>query len=333
MTVFEPLLVKLLDYLWWFFKRFILYIPMRLRRLLQREKRIVDEDVGASLQQLKRLFEEQLAKETSAEKRQALKEKLEQVVAAERGYYMAMLKSALERSDIPAYDELVAIGERRPGIENRAKLYKVLSKLQHLPPPHTSGNFMASAIARHALGRYDEALADFNRALELEPDDPEVFNNRGVTYDHLERYEEALSDYGRALKLKPDYPATLFNRGATYSSLGRYEAALADYTRALELRPDFLEALDNRGVTYMELGCYDEAIADFNRSLQLEHDAPHALYNMACLFSIQRKPDDAIPYLEKAIALDGKYREQAATDSDFESIRYDTRFRRLIEGD
>ena len=87
-----------------------------------------------------------------------------------------------------------------------------------------------------------------------------------------------------------------------------------------------------KGVVVGEGDTYEEALADYEKALQLRPDYADALYNMACLFSLKRKPDDAIPALEKTIGLDKKYREQAAKDSDFENIRDDPRFRKLVEG-
>ena len=180
------------------------------------------------------------------------------------------------------------------------------------------------------LERDDEALADYNRSLQLRPDDPATLNNRGVIYAKLERYDEALAEFNRSLELRPDHPATLYNRGGTYGKLERYDEALADYNRSLELKPDDPATLNNRGNTYAKLERYDEALADYNRSLELRPDDPAILYNLACLFSLQGKSDDALTYLEKAIHKDRKYREMAKTDKDFDNIRDDPRFKKLI---
>ncbi len=269
----------------------------RLRRLLQREKTIALKDVGLSLENLKKLLEEQLAKETDPEKRQAIQDRLEEICAAQRGYYMARLESGLERSGIRPYDALVANGKGILQPENKAKLTEAVKRLELLPPPPTAEHFMASATAKYALKRYDEALADYNRALELRPDYPEALNNRGNTFDELERYDEALADYNRAIELRPDDPVKLKNRGTSYTKMERYDEALADFNKALELKPDYAGAL----------------------------------YNLACLFSLTDRPDEAISHLEKAIGMGEKYRQDATKDSDFDNIRDDPRFRKLIE--
>jgi len=55
------------------------------------------------------------------------------------------------------------------------------------------------------MGRYEEALADFNRAIELDPGDPEHIAGRGQTYQAMGRYDEAQADFSRAVELDPGY--------------------------------------------------------------------------------------------------------------------------------
>jgi len=177
----------------------------------------------------------------------------------------------------------------------------------------------------------NEALADFNHSLKLRPDDPDALYKRGVTYEFLARYEEALADYKHSLELRPDDPLTLNNRGNTYAHMKRYEQALADHNRSLELRPDAPLLLNNRGCVYLKTKRYGEALSDFNRSLELMPDNPVTFYNVACLFSLQNKADDALIYLEKAIKGDDKYQQMARDDKDFDKIRSDPHFKKLIE--
>ncbi|MCK4362845.1 MAG: tetratricopeptide repeat protein [Dehalococcoidia bacterium] len=307
--------------------------PIERLRLIKQEKKEAEREVTLWFEKYKNSLKQQLDKETNSEKRQALEDDLKQLDAGERGYYREMLERTLERSGISAYGELVAKGELILEPDNKAKLIEAVSRLDILPPPPTADDFMASGSAKYALERYEEALADLNQALNLRPDHPDTLNDRGVTYHNLDRYDEALADYNRSLELRPDHPDTLSNRGLTYYNLKRYGEALADYNRSLELRPDDPATLNNRGVIYLRMERYVEAHADFNRTLQLKPDKPLAVYNMACLFSLTDKPNDAIYHLEKAIALDKVSLQKAITDSDFDNIRDDPRFKKLIKGD
>ena len=92
-------------------------------------------------------------------------------------------------------------------------------------------------------------------------------NSRGITLDHLERCEEALADFNRVLELRPDYPDTLSNRGATMAHLERYDEVLADHNRSLVLRPDAPNTQYNIACLFSLTGRYEEAMRWLDRSI------------------------------------------------------------------
>ena len=147
----------------------------------------------------------------------------------------------------------------------------------------------------------------------------------------LDKLEESLMGLGK-LGFTTD-AKTAFYRGNFYHERQQYEEALEQYDLCLTLEHDFPEALYNRGTTYSKMERYEEALADYNQALKIKPDFPEAVYNKACLFSLMHKPKDAIALLEKAIGLDEKHRQMATTDSDFDNIRDDPRFKKLIERD
>jgi tetratricopeptide (TPR) repeat protein len=87
------------------------------------------------------------------------------------------------------------------------------------------------------MGRYGEALADLDRALELDPGYTWVLGERSEVYRRMGRYGEALADLDRALELNPGYTWVLGERSEVYRRMGRYEEALTDLNRALEINP------------------------------------------------------------------------------------------------
>src|SRR6266536_23621 len=119
-------------------------------------------------------------------------------------------------------------------------------------------------------GRYESALADFDRALQLRPDDYRSLADRGVTYRGMERYDEALADLNKAIDLDPNSARAIADRGQTYREMERYDEALADFTRAIDLNPDSTWAIASRGQTYRQMGRYDEALADLNKAIDLD---------------------------------------------------------------
>lgn len=95
------------------------------------------------------------------------------------------------------------------------------------------------AIAYAELGLPLEAFEDHDRAILLDPSNPQAFNNRANSLAEFREYDRALEDYGQALRLDPSYANAVFHRAGVYLVTGRYDAAAADYSRTLDLVPGF----------------------------------------------------------------------------------------------
>ena len=75
-------------------------------------------------------------------------------------------------------------------------------------------------LVRHlANGHYDQALADYDRAIELDAANTWAFLGRGDTYQAMGRYDQALADYDRAIELDATFSGAIANRGATYQAM------------------------------------------------------------------------------------------------------------------
>ena len=83
-------------------------------------------------------------------------------------------------------------------------------------------------------------------------------------YDRYD-YDRSIADYDRAIQLKPDDPDTYVNRGWAFHAQGDYDRAIADYDRAIQLKPDYALAYANRGEAYRFKRDYDHAIADLDQ--------------------------------------------------------------------
>ena len=300
---------------------------------LRATQRQASNDASTILKERKTLLQEMLNEIEDASQKEELRLQLDEVNTALFGLHSERLRRTLKAAGLPPEEALIADGLSQLQPQQINQLKGEIAELQTLPQSDSIWDLLAQGNAYYYAEQYEDAKDTFDRILNLNPNDPSTLMSRGVAYGQLERYEEALADFNRSLELKPDNPVTLTNRGSTYRHLERYEEALADHNRSLELRPDDPNTLTNRGITYSHLERYEEALADFNRSLELGPDDPNTLYNLACLFSLRGKPDDALAYLEKVIKDDEKYLEMAKTDKDFDNIRDDPRFKKLIELD
>jgi tetratricopeptide (TPR) repeat protein len=124
--------------------------------------------------------------------------------------------------------------------------------------------------ARYARGDIEGALAEDDRALELDPQYAEAYKNRGTARHARGDIDQALADFDRALELNPRYAEAYTNRGMVRYGRGDLEGAIEDFDRALEFTPGRGAAPihDNRGAA--RHGDFDGAIADFSRALEID---------------------------------------------------------------
>jgi serine/threonine protein kinase len=93
--------------------------------------------------------------------------------------------------------------------------------------------------------RYEKAVEAYTKAIELNPNDFGIYNNRGIAFHAMKNFEKAIADYNRAADLNPYDFSAFNNRGAAYEDIGNIEQAIADYKKALELDPDNKTAKNN----------------------------------------------------------------------------------------
>ena len=167
--------------------------------------------------------------------------------------------------------------------------------------------------AYDSKGDYAQAIADYNQAIHLQPDDVEAYNNRGNAYGSKGDYAQAIADYNQAIHLQPDYVEAYNNRGIAYGSKGDYAQAIADYNQAIHLQPDLAVAYYNRGNAYNSKGDYAQAIADYNQAIHLQPDLAEAYYNRGNAYYLKGDYAQAIADFEKFLKLsnDPDWRKQA----------------------
>jgi tetratricopeptide (TPR) repeat protein len=95
------------------------------------------------------------------------------------------------------------------------------------------------------LGRHEEAIASYDRAIEIKPDKHEAWYNRGIALFNLGRHEEAIASYDRAIEIKSDYYEAWYNKACCYGLQGKIELALENLQQAIYLNPDEYREMAN----------------------------------------------------------------------------------------
>ena len=103
----------------------------------------------------------------------------------------------------------------------------------------TAQDYFAQGDYDYEAGNCDKAIANYNRAIELDPNLAEAYNNRAYVYMVKKEYAAALPDLNRAIELRPNYVNALMNRGDLYNYYYAidYARAVADYDRVLSIDP------------------------------------------------------------------------------------------------
>ena len=165
------------------------------------------------------------------------------------------------------------------------------------------------AVVQSGLGRLQQALASYDKALAIKPAHAGALNNRGNVLRDLKRFEDALASYDQALAIKPDNVDAVKNRGITLHDLKRFENALASYDKALEIKPDDAAALNNRGVTLSFLSRFEDELTSYARALAVEPGCADALNNRGNVLRYLKRFEDALASYDKALAIKPDYAE------------------------
>ena len=122
------------------------------------------------------------------------------------------------------------------------------------------------------LGRYQNAIRDFDQALKFAPEATDARFNRGAAFSKLGKWDQATADFDTLLEQVPNDPNTLYARAWVLSQRGEDAAAIADLDKVLDQAPQDRDALVDRGGLNIRAGHYDAAIQDFSTLLKLAPD-------------------------------------------------------------
>lgn len=108
------------------------------------------------------------------------------------------------------------------------------------------------------MGQYQEALISFSRAQAVEPENPQLLQNKALALQLLNRpqeasrlYQEALLAYDRQIEENPNNIFAIIDKANVLNQLRQYQQALATYERALEINPDSTLASIGKGNTFL----------------------------------------------------------------------------------
>jgi len=131
-----------------------------------------------------------------------------------------------------------------------------------------------SALQCTRDGDLDGALAEYTKAIEIDPKFESALVNRGDIYQHRGDYDRAIADFTKAIKAGPEgiTVLALISRGTAYEKKGDFDRAIADHSQAIK-KSGAAGAYYNRGNAFAGRGDFARAIADYTKAIELEPNA------------------------------------------------------------
>lgn len=159
-------------------------------------------------------------------------------------------------------------------------------------------------IAWSRMGEAERARADWAKVIELTPDDPEPHLNRGTDALRHGEIDLAIACFRKVIELEPEHATAYSNLGAALERRDDLAASIEAYSRAIEIHPEYVNALSNRGYSWFRMGEHDRAIADCNRAIELEPSFANAYVNRGNAYAAKGDPAAARADYQTAIELE-----------------------------
>jgi protein O-mannosyl-transferase len=168
-----------------------------------------------------------------------------------------------------------------------------------------------NAIAHNNLGtfewsegRADDALMEFQKAVEGRSDYAQAHANFGMALLQAGRVDDAVAEYQKALELRPDDAGFLAGLGTALMQRGRLDEAVAAFAKSVAIRPNVYDVHSNFGIALSRLGRLDDAAAEFLQALALRPDSVTTRRNLAgIVWALSASTDESVRNGAKAVEL------------------------------
>jgi len=174
--------------------------------------------------------------------------------------------------------------------------------------------FQAQAQAHNSLGtalvqadRVDEAISQYQKALEIQPNHMDARFNLGNAFLQTGRVDTAITQYQKALEIQPNHIEARFALGSAFAQTGRMDDAISQYQKVLEIRPNHMDARLGLGKALVQEGRVGEAISQFQDAMRINPNSAPAHNNLGIVLLGKGKVDEAVALFQQALIIDPDY--------------------------
>jgi tetratricopeptide (TPR) repeat protein len=237
---------------------------------------------------------------------------IENATAANRAVnipeFVNIPQDGLLKIDVPAaefyrlVDRAWALAEKG---QYDASIAEWKKALEINPQDAKTHNNLGRALA--GKGEFDEAIGHWQKALEVNPKYAEARNNLGVALIRKGEFDKAISHFQDVLRLNPAYAEVHTNLGRALLERGKLDAAITCWRKALEVNPQYAEAHNDLGTGLFRKNRLDEAITHWQRAVEINPAFAQAHYNLGRAQAQKGRLDEAIVHWQKTREINPKF--------------------------
>src|SRR6266566_5022143 len=172
------------------------------------------------------------------------------------------------------------------------------------PTQKTKKQWLDEGDAHYRAGRYEDALAAYDCAIQVDPDSASAHNSKGQALEQLGHFHEALLAFERSIIYGPEHADTWRNKGNALFLLERYEEALVAFERAIQLETDNTADYIRKGDTLWKLKHYEEALVAYEYAIKLKPTSASAHNGRGNALRDLNRAEESLAAFERANRLD-----------------------------
>jgi tetratricopeptide (TPR) repeat protein len=155
-------------------------------------------------------------------------------------------------------------------------------------------------------GNNQEAIACYDKAIEINPQYADAYNNKGLSLYYLGNNQEAIACYDKAIEINPYFADAFYNKGMALSAISKFPEAITSFDKAIEINPYFADAFYNKGMALSAISKFPEAITSFEKTLEIDSDHVKSLNGKAWILAFQfpNRLEESLEIVKHALGID-----------------------------